>query len=200
MSGQASGGRPRPRAEPPVKERILDSACRLFYQEGLHAVGIDRVIAESGAAKASLYGHFHSKDELIAACLDRQGTEWRSLVETRLAESTAPPAERILLLFDLLAEWAQGSGFRGCPFQNAASELGDTHPARAVIERHRGWLHALLRGLVAEAGLRPPEPLVQALVVLHDGAMATAMVDRLPHTAAVAGWAAERLVAGAGAP
>ncbi len=181
--------------EAAVRDRILDSACDLFYREGLQAVGIQRLLAEAGAAKASLYDHYGSKDALVAAYLERRAASWRALVDERLGASGADARTRLLLLFDLLADWIGSPEFRGCPFQNAAAELTDPrHPVHAVMARHRGWLHARVRSLVTEAGVRSAAALAGALVVLYDGAMAAALLDRDAHPGADARWAVERLL------
>ena len=190
-------GRPRrrPAEKATVEERILDSACGLFYREGLHAVGIDRVLAEAGAAKASLYAHYSSKDELVAAYLERRGEEWRA--RTSAAVKAAGPGGRagLVRLFEVLEEWASSPGFRGCPFLNAASELPDPgHPARAATRRQREWLHALVRELVVAAGVRDVDRTSRAVVVLCDGAAASALLDGDPGAARSARFAMERLL------
>ncbi len=112
-----------------VRDRLLDAADRLFYQEGVQAVGIDRVLAEAGAAKASLYAHFRSKDELIAAYIERRILATR---EQLLAFVAAVPADkRALRLFDFVVDWVESPGFRGCPLQHIVGEVhDDAHPAR----------------------------------------------------------------------
>ncbi len=188
-------GRPR-KDQPPegsAERRILDSACQLFYSQGLHAVGIDRVLEEAGAAKASLYAHYPSKDDLVAAYLERQAEEWRA----RIAAKVRPTDGRagILKLFDLLDRWANSPGFRGCPFLNATEELPDpSHPGRQATRRHRAWMHELIRELVASAGLRPVDRVARALVVLYDGAIASAVLDSDPRAVSAARFAAERLL------
>jgi AcrR family transcriptional regulator len=190
-------GRPRKdqSAARSAERRILDSACQLFYSQGLRAVGIDRVLEEAGAAKASLYAHYPSKDDLVAAYLERQAAEWRA----RIAQEVSPADGRagILRLFGLLETWANRAGFRGCPFLNAVEELPDpSHPGRQATRRHRAWVHELIRGLVAAAGVRPVERTARALVVLYDGASASAVLDGDPRAVAAARFAAERLLDG----
>jgi AcrR family transcriptional regulator len=190
-------GRPRRHDAPAtnVEQRILDSACNLFYREGLHAVGIDRVLTEAGAAKASLYAHYSSKDELVAAYLERQAQEWRAVVRERLASGGTDGRGRLLRLFDLLQEWTESPGFRGCPFLNSASELPDTaHPAREAMRRHREWLHALVRECVVAAGVREVERVTRAVIALHDGAAASVLMDGDRHAVEGARWAVERLL------
>jgi AcrR family transcriptional regulator len=188
-------GRP-PRAAAPaesVEERILESACQLFYKDGLRATGIERVLAEAGAAKASLYTHYGSKDDLVSAYLDRRGREWTAVIRQRVA-----PAEGrlgLLRLFDALGDLVKSGDFRGCPFLNAASELPDpSHPGRAVMRRHREWLHDLIRGLLSAAGARDLDRVTRAVVVLYDGALASAVLDGDAGAPAAARFAVERLL------
>ena len=176
-----------------VEQRILDTACQLFYEEGLRAVGIDRLLVEAGAAKASLYSHYASKDELVAAYLDALGRGWRARVEERLAPKDGRAGLRAL--FELVEEWVRSKTFRGCPFLNAVSELPDpAHPAREAVRRHREWLHGLIRGLVASAGNRDVARVTRAIVVLYDGAIASAAQDGDPGAVAAASHAASRLL------
>ena len=182
-----------------VEERILDSACGLFYREGLHAVGIDRVLADAGAAKASLYDHFSSKDDLVAAYLEHRGAEWRA----RASEAVAGPDGRAGLrrLFEMLEGWVASPEFRGCPFMNAASELPDPdHPAREATRRHREWLHGLVRGLVEAAGVRDVDRISRTIVVLHDGAVSSALLDGDSRAVGAARFAMESLLDAARRP
>jgi AcrR family transcriptional regulator len=176
----------------PVRERLLNSACKLFYKEGVQAVGIERLLEDSDAAKASLYSNFGSKDALVVAYLERQGETMRRNIEERLNVDVSP-RERLLLLFDIVAGTLDEE-YRGCPFQNAAGELSDpTHPGRAVIERQRQWLVKLVRSLVAAAGFAT-EPLSHALIALYDGMVAGSIVERSGVTRKSARWAMERLL------
>jgi AcrR family transcriptional regulator len=188
-------GRP-PRAEAAaakVEERILDSACGLFYREGLHAVGIDRVLAEAGAAKASLYSHYSSKDDLVAAYLERRSREWQARATE--AVGGAEGREGLRRLFAMFEEWVGDPGFRGCPFQNATSELPDpAHPGRVVARRHREWLHGLVRGLVESVGVKDAERVSRAIVVLCDGAITSALLDDDPRAVGAAAAAALQLL------
>lgn len=188
-------GRPRKDQAPSgsVERRILDSACQLFYEEGLHAVGIDRLLAAAGAAKGSLYSHYASKDELVAAYLEARAGEWRGRVEERVGRTDGWAG--LHALFGLVEEWARCKTFRGCPFLNAVNELPDpAHPGREVARRQREWLHELVRGLVASAGVRDVARVSRAIVVLYDGAAASAMLDGDPGAVAAARFAASRLL------
>src|SRR4029453_13131926 len=120
-----------------------------------------------------------SKDELVAAYLDALGQGWRARVEERIAPTDGRAGLRAL--FALGAEGGGRKTFRGCPFLNAVSELPDpAHPGREAVRRHREWLHGLIRGLVASAGIRDVARVSRAIVVLYDGAIASAVQDGDP--------------------
>ncbi len=185
----------RPEPSLGVKDRLVATASELFYREGVRAVGIQRVIEEAGVAKASLYAHFDSKDELVAACIDQRISAWRAHVETRLLGSTLDARGKLLTLFDLQVEWIRNPEFRGCPLQSVSAEIAaPDHPAKRVVAGHRQWLRDLLTALVIEAGLQPAAEVVGALIVLYDGAAAAALVDGSAATTNHARWAVERLI------
>jgi len=185
----------RPQPSPGVEDRLLATASELFYREGVRAVGIQRVLEEAGVAKASLYAHFDSKDELVAACIDQRILAWRVHVETHLLGSTLDARGKLLALFDLQLEWIRSPAFRGCPLQSVSAEIAaPDHPAKRVLAGHRQWLRDLLTALVTEAGLQPVADVVGALIVLYDGASASALVDGSPAMANHARWAVERLI------
>jgi AcrR family transcriptional regulator len=180
---------------PGVEERLVETASELFYREGVRAVGIQRVIEEAGVAKASLYAHFESKDELVAACLDKRISAWRAHVDAHLQRSTLDARGKLLLLFDLEVEWIHSPDFRGCPLASVGSELADAeHPAKRVMAGHRQWLHDLVTSLATDAGLQPLDEVAGALVVLSDGASTAALVDGNAGMARHARWAVERLI------
>ena len=175
-----------------VRERLLDTADRLFYKEGVRAVGIDRVLAEAGAAKASLYSHFGCKDDLVAAHVERRVTDSRASIEAYLAD--VPPAERALRFFDWVVELTQSPDFRGCPLQHVVAELSDPkHPARVVTAGQRKWLQAKFLEWVKAAGAANPAATAGALVVLFDGAIAASEHDG-PQRARDARWMAGQLL------
>lgn len=175
-----------------VRDRLLDAADRLFYQEGVRAVGIDRVLAEADAAKASLYSHFGCKDELVAAYTQRRIDDARAKIEAYVAN--IPPAERALRFFDWVVEWAEKPDFRGCPLQQVVSELSDpAHPARTIVATQRHWLHDLFVEWAKASGAADPTQTAGGLMVLFDGAVAASAHDG-PQRARDARWLAERLL------
>jgi AcrR family transcriptional regulator len=177
--------------KPTMKERILETADRLFYLQGIRAVGVDTVAAEIGISKRTLYNHFPSKDALISAYLERRFRP--------IPPSDKPPAEQILHTFERLERGFADKGFRGCPFVNAVTELGTGDVvvkkiAIAFKESRRVWFRDLLQRLeVADA-----EGLATQLTLLVDGAIAQDLVRNDPSMARAAGDAARVLLANAG--
>ena len=177
-----------------VRERLLDAADRLFYQEGVRAVGIDRVLAEADAAKASLYQHFGCKDQLVASYLERRTADTRAGIEAYLADT--PPSQCALKFFDWVVELAESKDFRGCPLQHTVSELTDAaHPARAIVHGQREWFRERFLEWTTAAGVKDAKATARALVVLFDGALAGSEVDG-PQRASDARWMAKKLLAG----
>ena len=175
----------------PMKERILDTAERLFYGAGIRATGVDTIAAEVGISKRTLYNHFPSKDALIAAYLKRGFYEQRP--------SELPPVEQILRTFDRLEKGFAARNFRGCRFVNAVAELGDDDRAARKIavdfkEGRRLWF----RERLTAAGMKDADTLATQLAMLVDGAIAMAMVRDDPSMARAAASAARVLLANAG--
>ena len=160
------------------RERLLAVADELFYARGLHAVGIDEIIAKSGAAKATLYAHFATKDDLIAAYLQRRSDEWRQLMSSVLDARPLTPAARIDTIFRVLADGCASPGFRGCPFINAAAEYPDPqHPARRIGAEQRLWVQSLFRAAAREARWRNADVLADQLTLLYDAALTDSQLD-----------------------
>ena len=157
-----------------ARDRLLEVAGALFHRHGFQAVGIDRILAESGVAKMTLYRHFASKDELIAAYLDRADGQFWSWAEAALATAKTPEG-RLRALFDAVGRLATSPECLGCVFQGAALAFPDRrHPGhRRAIQQKRG-LRERLAALAAQARLRAPAELADQLLLLMDGAWAAA--------------------------
>jgi AcrR family transcriptional regulator len=182
-----------PAASP--RERILDAASAAFYARGIRAVGVDAVIAEAGVAKATLYRHFPSKDDLVHAFLERRDARWRAWLDAAVARISPEPAGQPLALFDALGEWFASEDFRGCAFLNAAAEIADpSHPARGAVILHEERFLAQVRALCAEAGLADPATAADDLFLLAEGAIVCALVEGGAAPAARARAAAARLL------
>ena len=174
-----------------MEARILATADRLFYGQGIRAVGVDAIAAETGISKRTLYNHFPSKDALIVAYLTRRIAP--------IAPSDRPPAEQILQRFERIGRAVGGGGFRGCPFVNAVAELGEpSHPANQVAitfkERQRMWF----RDRLSELAVPDADGLATQLALLVDGAIAATLVRGDPAMAAAAKDAARTLLRAAG--
>ena len=157
---------------PSARERLLAASDELFYRDGVHSTGIDAVIERAGVAKGSLYYIFGGKDELVAAYLRGRHQVWRQRVEAAQAD-TDDPDEKILAIFDALADYVSRPEFRGCPFNNAAAEAPAGQAQRLAINEYRDWLRQSFRQLAVDTGAADPEALTDALIVLYDGALAT---------------------------
>jgi AcrR family transcriptional regulator len=170
-----------------ARQRILDTADRLFYAEGVRAVGIDRIIAESGAAKMTLYSHFRSKDDLILAVLqyrEEQFTAWFGRAMERHSDATG---NRLGALFAALKEWFETPTFRGCAFINASVELADAgHPGSEFVRQHKARFHAFLANLIEDSLGKAAARLAPAIAVLIEGAIVMAVIEGSPRPADVA--------------
>ena len=155
-----------------ARARLLTSASRLFYTEGLHSVGIDRVIADAGVTRATLYRHFPSKDDLLVAYLTGADKAIRAQVETARADG-GPPEDVVRAVAATITDGIRSPGFRGCAFLNAAAEYPDpAHPVHQAVLAHRQWFLSTVTELLAETGETAPEPAARHFVMLRDGAMA----------------------------
>ena len=182
---------------PSARDRILNAAGDLFYAEGIHSVGVDRVTAESGVAKATLYQQFRSKDELVAACLRRRAEEWRRGVAEPVLAISGPAARRVSAVFGRLGEAFTAPGYRGCPFINAAAEYpGPDGPVAAAIAAHRAQVRGLFAELLADVPAARRAALTDQLVLLYDGTMVGAQLDQGPRAARRARAAARQLLEG----
>lgn len=163
---------------PSARERLLTAAGELFYEHGVHTVGIDRVIERAGVAKATLYSLFGSKDELIRAYLQERHQRVRGRMERELAARFVTPRERLLGVFEIQGETFAVPGYRGCAFVGASAESGPGSTVEAEAHEYRAWLRSLFVDLAEEAGASDPGALAQQLLLLYDGAGIAAWMDR----------------------
>lgn len=155
-----------------ARTRLLDTASGLFYAEGLHAVGIDRVVATAKVTRATLYRHFPSKDDLVVAYLNQGDETIRARVESARA-GDASPHDIVRAVGRSIADDIQGPGFRGCAFLNAAAEYPDpSHPVHQAVLQHRQWFLEMITELMSGTGKPDPEPAARHFMMLRDGAMA----------------------------
>ena len=182
---------------PGARERIVRAAGDLFYAEGIHAVGVDRVTAAAGVAKATMYQQFRSKDELVAACLQRRAEQWRASVADPVLALPGSAARRVGAVFERLGKAFATPGYRGCPFINAAAEYpGPDGPVAAAIAAHRAQVRGLFAELLAGVPAARRAALTDQLVLLYDGTMVGAQLDQGPRAARRARAAARQLLEG----
>jgi AcrR family transcriptional regulator len=172
-------------SRPSARERLLAAADELFYAEGVHTVGIDRVIEKAGVAKASLYSTFGSKDGLVRAYLEGRHERRRARLLAGL-ERYDNPRDRLLGVFDVLAEMAAAPTFRGCAFYNASAESPTGGPVEQVSDTSRAWTRGLFTELARDAGAPDPEALADQYILLYDGAMVGTRMDHRPGSVATA--------------
>ena len=157
------------------REQLVETALAVFNRDGYHAAGIDRILAEAGVAKMTLYNHFRSKDDLILAVLRRRDESFRHWFARQVEAQAHDPVERLYALFDVLGEWFEAADFRGCIFINAAAEYGDrANPIHIAVAEHKRLVEAYIADLTAAAGAQAPGQLARTLMLLMEGATALA--------------------------
>jgi AcrR family transcriptional regulator len=165
-----------PAAEPgSARRRLIDTATRLFYAEGIRAVGIDRIIAEAEVAKATFYNHFPSKDDLVLAYIEDQDRIGREAVA---AFPKQAPRKMLAAVLGRISSSGMAGDFRGCPFLNAAAEYPDPQSrVRKAIDARREWYHGVLQQLLVADGDPTPSVTASLLVALSDGLLEIAYLD-----------------------
>ncbi|MEU6847870.1 TetR/AcrR family transcriptional regulator [Streptomyces sp. NPDC046716] len=163
----------RGRGPSEARARLLSTATRIFYAEGIHSVGVDRIIAEAQVTRATLYRHFTGKEDLVLSYLDQADRELRAQAEAaQAAEESA--ADKIRALCGTITAGIRSPGFRGCAFLNAAAEYPDPeHPVHRAVLAHRQWFQDTVTDLLRQTGDTPAEAAGRHLVMLRDGAMAS---------------------------
>ena len=177
------------------RDHLIEVATELFNRCGYHASGIDRVIAEAGVAKTTLYRHFRTKEDLIVAVLQRIDAQYREGLRAAVDQLVHEPKQKILASFDVLEDWFRGNSFYGCPFMSAASEYNlHTSPVFQVVVLHKRLMIAYFEELARAAGLDDPTRIGEEINLLHEGATAVAQVNGDPSTARRAKAMAARLI------
>ncbi|MEV4624901.1 helix-turn-helix domain-containing protein [Micromonospora sp. NPDC049523] len=155
-----------------ARARLLDTATRVFYAEGIHSVGIDRIVAEAQVTRATLYRHFPGKEDLVLAYLNQVDQAMRAQAD-RAADGGLSAADTIRALSESIAQGIQSPGFRGCAFLNAVAEYPDPdHPVHLAVLAHRQWFLDTVTELLARIQEAPAEDAARHFVMLRDGAMA----------------------------
>jgi len=184
------------KARAATRDRIIEAATKLFYGEGIRSVSIDAVAAKAGLTKRTLYYHFKSKDDLIAAYLDARDQPNLAAFSRWFGEAKGPLSAKIETIFSNLAQTARHPKWKGCGFLRTAAELAATpgHPALKVGARHKTAVEAWLAGVIAADGRKGAAELARQIVILMDGAFSTMLVHRDPMYIEAAGRAAARLI------
>jgi AcrR family transcriptional regulator len=164
-----------PQATFDARERILDAAYELFSRRAIRDVGVDEVIERAGVAKATLYRHFSSKDDLVIAFLERREERWTlAWVEAEARRRGTTPEEQLLAIFEVFDEWFQRDDFEACSFINVLLEMGPAHPAGQASVRHLANIRTVVARLADEAALRDPESFARSWHILMKGSIVSA--------------------------
>jgi AcrR family transcriptional regulator len=171
----ADSGTRTDKREPEARERIVDSSYELFSRRGIQAVGVDELIEKAGVAKATLYRHFPSKDDLVLEFLERREQLWtHELVEAGAKSRGSTPEEQLLAIFDVFDEWFRREDFEACSFISVLLEMGPEHPAGRASVRHLENIRSIVRDLAEEAGLRDPASFARSWHILMKGSIVSA--------------------------
>ncbi|KIP88336.1 TetR family transcriptional regulator [Microbacterium sp. MEJ108Y] len=160
----------------PGGQRVLDAASRLFYERGIHAVGVDTIAEAAGVTKKTLYDRFGSKEALVVSYLQHRDARWREHVAAHLSRVPEPGPDRVLAIFDAAITWSDENSPKGCSAINARAEIGDgndDHPVFPEVSRQKAWLLDVFEELCAEAGMADPRAMAQGMMLLYEGAIVT---------------------------
>jgi AcrR family transcriptional regulator len=188
---------PAATARRPARERILDTAFRLFYAHGPRGVGVDTVIAESGVAKATFYKHFPRKDDLVLAYLDKVDQTWFGQLRAAARAAGHDPRDQLVGMFDALASACRRDGYHGCAFINTAAEATAGSDVHTRTIEHKRVVRAWVTDLARRGGSADPHLLARQLTLLIDGGLSAGVLDADPDTPAAAKATARVLVAAA---
>ena len=173
----------------PGATRVLDAASRLFYERGIHAVGVDTIAEAAGVTKKTLYDRFGSKEALVVSYLQHRDARWRIHLAEHLSRVPTPGTDRILAVFDAAIAWSDENSPKGCSAINARAEIGDGHDGHPVfpeVARQKTWLLALFAELCQEAGASDADLMSEAMMLLYEGAIVTVGMETFAEPFAVA--------------
>lgn len=177
------------------RDELVRKALKVFYEHGFHATGMDKLVAETGISKTSMYKHFRTKEDLILAVLRLRDEEFRNWLARRMEKLADTPRERLLAMFDALDEWFGDARYRSCMFIKASSEYQEaSHPIHTQSADHKRLLRSYVQDLAEKAGSADPARLARQLLLLKEGAIVTAHLLGRENVAADAREAARILV------
>lgn len=157
------------------RDVLVQRAFKVFYENGFHATGMDRLVKQTGVSKTAMYKHFRTKDELMLAVLRLRDEQFRNWLTRRIEELADTPQGRLLALFDALSEWFEQPDYKGCMFIKASGEFQeDSHPLKAASAEHKRLLYTYLRNITAQTAASDPDLLARQLLMLKEGAVVTA--------------------------
>ncbi|MFF3306541.1 TetR/AcrR family transcriptional regulator [Streptomyces sp. NPDC002952] len=198
-SPREAGAAPRRVTLTPAARRVLEAAGRLFYERGIHAVGVDLIAAEAGVTKKTLYDRFGSKEQIVVEYLAGRDERWRAFLAPRL-EAARTPEEKVAAVFDASRDWTRVHSPRGCGMVNAHAEIDDpAHPASAIIDGQKQWMLTLFTDLVRPLAPEAAESAGRTLMLLHEGALVAHGMNVFPGAVDHARTEACRVVARAAA-
>ncbi|WP_396641078.1 TetR/AcrR family transcriptional regulator [Microbacterium sp.] len=184
----------------PAARRVLDAASVLFYERGIHAVGVDTIAETAGVTKKTLYDRFGSKEALVLSYLRHRDESWRAHLDDLLERVPEPGIDRILGIFDAAISWSDANSPKGCSAINARAEIGDGHDGNAVfpeVARQKAWMLDRFAALCREAGIAAPDDMAQRLMLLYEGAIVTVGMETFAQPFDVARSVARSLLEGA---
>lgn len=177
------------------REQLIQAALELFAKNGIHATGVDSIVAQSGVTKKTLYAHFRTKEELVLAVLRHYDGLARNEFMRRVESGGTTPRARLLAIFDVAQHWFQQNNFYGCLFVNTIGEYsGKDTPIRQICKEYKKLLKNYIHSLCKQAGAKDPQGLAEELALLLEGATVTAQVSQNPKTARIAKRAAKALI------
>jgi len=180
------------------RDQLVQTAVDLFYSNGYHATGIEKILTAAGVSKPTLYRHFNSKDELIVAALQKWDEDSRTWLEEEVQKRGGTPRERLLAVFDTYHDWFREEGFQGCMFINAIVEYPEQeNPIHVATLEHKHFVTAYMRNLLREGGAADADELADQLMILLEGAIVTAHANGRSDPAQRARSMAEKILDGA---
>lgn len=180
---------------PNKRDELVRKALDVFYANGFHATGMDKLVAETGISKTSMYKHFRTKEDIILATLRLRDENFRNWLYRRVEELADSPKEQLLAIFDALEEWFSLPEFRGCMFIKASAEFQELdHPIHVQSAEHKRLLTEHFTKVAKAAGLRNCEDVTRQLMILKEGAIIMAVMGHSVNPAKDAKAAAEALI------
>ncbi|GHJ36949.1 TetR/AcrR family transcriptional regulator [Streptomyces sp. TS71-3] len=191
--------KPRRITMTPAARRVLAAAEKLFYERGIHAVGVDLIAAEAGVTKKTLYDRFGSKEQIVVEYLVDRDERWRAFLARHLDAARPQPPAPVLAVFDASRAWSRENSPKGCSMVNAHAEISDaSHPAYPVITGQKEWMLALFTRLARDTAPDRADQLGMTLTLLHEGALVAHGLDIFPDPIGQAREQARVLLAAAG--